>query len=245
MGEDTIWFVFYQDQLMVTSHDEYLKLKSLSIHVLHVHEHFHCVEISRQPISHCLAPLRQVLSTLDKTLLPFAIKAYFILRWSRLNQFCGACGRPTIHIPPLYERICKTCKLSFFPKISPCIIVRIHRGSELLMARSPNFLPGVYGLIAGFVEPGETVEQAVHREVMEEIGIQIKHLKYFDSQPWPFPDALMLGFSAEYDSGELTVCHTELESAGWFHYKSLPGRPSNPHSIASQLIDDFIEQNNH
>ncbi len=245
MSIGNIWFVFYEDQMMMATHDEYLKLKSLGLRVLNVGEHFHCVELSSPPKIHCLAPMRTVLSNMDNTHLPFAIKAYFILRWARLNQFCGACGKPTIYTPPLYERVCQSCQLSFFPKISPCIIVRIHQGSEILMARSQNFLPGVYGLIAGFVEPGETVEQAVHREVMEEVGIRIKHLEYFNSQPWPFPDALMLGFTAEYASGEIDVCHNELESAGWFHYQNLPGRPSNRHSIASQLIDDFIEKKTH
>ena len=111
-----------------------------------------------------------------------------------------------------------------------------------MMSRSYHFKTGVYGLIAGFIEPGETAEQAVHREVMEETGIKIKNLEYFASQPWPFPDALMLGYTAEYQSGELNIDYNELETAGWFDYQNLPGRPANPRSLASLLLKDFEEK---
>ena len=112
------------------------------------------------------------------------------------------------------------------------------------MTRSRHFLPGVFGLVAGFVEPGESAEDAVHREVLEETGIEIKNLQYFGSQPWPFPDALMLAYTAEYQSGNLRIDTKELESGGWYKYQNLPGRPSNPHSMASMLIEDFIKSQN-
>ncbi|EKD73866.1 MAG: phosphohydrolase (MutT/NUDIX family protein) [uncultured bacterium] len=109
------------------------------------------------------------------------------------------------------------------------------------MARSYHFAPGTYGLIAGFVEIGESVEEAVHREVIEETGITIKNIQYFGSQPWPFPDSLMLAFTAQYASGTLTVNTTELEEANWYRFDHLPGRPGAHLSIANQLIDHFIK----
>lgn len=108
------------------------------------------------------------------------------------------------------------------------------------MARSPHFLPGIYGLIAGFVETGESIEETVHREVAEEVGIKIKNLSYFGSQPWPFPDSLMIAFMAEYESGEIIIDKNEIEEAGWYRYDDLPGRPSMSFSIASTMLDNFI-----
>jgi NAD+ diphosphatase len=118
----------------------------------------------------------------------------------------------------------------------------IHRDDQILMARSPHFPPGVYGLIAGFVEAGESVEEAVHREVKEEVGLAIKNLRYFGSQAWPFPDSLMIGFFAEYESGDLLIDHSEIEEAGWYHYDQLPGHPSVTISIAYKLIKAFIAE---
>jgi NAD+ diphosphatase len=110
------------------------------------------------------------------------------------------------------------------------------------MARSPHFIPGAYGLIAGFIEVGESIEEAVHREVKEEVSINIKNLRYFGSQPWPFPDSLMIGFIADYASGEINIDHEEIEAAGWYKFDNLPGRPSTRISIASQLIEHFVAE---
>ena len=202
-----------------------------------------CAEIDQNtPLSETVyaLPLRQALSLLQHTSYGMAVKAYSIIQWDKNHQFCGRCGSPTLHKSPSFERICSSCKLSFFPRISPSIIVLIYSKDQLIMARSPHFLPGIYGLIAGFVEAGESLEEAVHREVYEEIGLKIKNLSYFGSQPWPFPDSLMVAFMAEYASGEIQIDKNEIEAAGWYKYDNLPGRPSTSVSIASSLINHFI-----
>lgn len=185
--------------------------------------------------------LKEALSMVYPEQYAMGVKAYSVMHWDRNHQFCGRCATPTIHRTPHFERVCPSCKLSFFPRISPSIIVLIHRGDELIMARSPHFMPGIYGLIAGFVEMGESLEEAIHREVKEEVGLQIKNLIYRGSQPWPFPDSLMLGFTAEYASGELVIDQNEIEAAGWYRYDNLPGRPSLSFSIGSKLLDDFVQ----
>lgn len=171
-----------------------------------------------------------------------AAKAYSVINWDKNHQYCGRCGDKTTHKLGTFERICNTCGLALYPRISPSIIVLIHKDGNILMARSPHFTPGAYGLIAGFVEAGESVEDAVHREVQEEVGIKIKNLTYFGSQSWPFPDSLMIAFIADYDSGELVIDHTEIESADWYPYDKLPGRPSVSVSIAQKLINHFVAE---
>lgn len=169
-------------------------------------------------------------------------KAISVITWDKNHQYCGRCSKQTIHRPGGYERYCQHCQLSFYPRISPSIIVLIKKEDKILMSRSPHFTPGAYGLIAGFVEIGESIEDAVHREVKEEVGLTIKNLQYAGSQSWPFPDSLMLAFTADYDSGEITIDTTELESAGWYRYDSLPGGPSSSMSIARKLIEHFIAE---
>ena len=194
------------------------------------HDHFHTIS------------LRQALSMLYPEYYAMGVKAYSVMDWDRNHQFCGRCAAPTVHKSPNFERVCTLCNLSFFPRISPSIIVLIYREDELIMARSPHFAPGIYALIAGFVEIGETLEEAIHREVKEEVGVEVKNIVYFGSQPWPFPDSLMIGFTAEYAGGDLVIDHEEIEDAGWYRYDNLPGRPSMPLSISARMLDDFVQR---
>jgi len=127
-----------------------------------------------------------------------------------------------------------------YPRLSPSIIVAVRRGDRLLLARSPRFAPGMYSVLAGFVEPGETLEQVVEREVLEEVGLAIKNIRYFGSQPWPFPHSLMIGYTAEYAGGEIKLDPVEIEDAGWFTATNLPMIPGRL-SIARRLIDAFIQ----
>jgi NAD+ diphosphatase len=174
----------------------------------------------------------------DIAVASFAVR---IIGSAKMSRFCGRCGHETV--PVLTERAkrCPACGLVTHPRISPAIIVLITRGDEILLARSPRFPVGMHSVIAGFVEPGETLEHAVHREVQEEVGITIKNLRYFASEPWPFPDSLMIAFVADYAAGEIAIDNNEIVGAGWFGRDNLPQLPKKL-SISRALIDRWVER---
>ncbi len=249
------WFIFQGDKLLLMSETNSGFLTPVALSLLKksfIRQHnlglfnqinCYCAEVDEEVAlidDIQLVGLRQVFNILDISWYAAAVKAYSILNWDKNHQFCGRCGSRTIHKPGIYERTCPQCGLALYPRISPSMIVRIKKDNQILMARSPHFAPGAYGLVAGFVEAGENVEEAVHREVMEEVGITIKNLKYFGSQAWPFPDSLMLAFTADYHSGDLVLDPHEIEDADWYTYDTIPGRPSHSISIAQKLIEDFI-----
>lgn len=159
--------------------------------------------------------------------------------WANHHRFCGSCGQPMRQHPTERAMQCDSCGIHHYPRISPSMIVLVTRGDELLLARSPRFAPGVYSTLAGFVEPGESVEQCVRREVHEEVGVSIHEPRYICSQGWPFPHSLMLGFHAEYASGDIVMQPEEIEDAGWFYIHDLPGLPA-PKSIARYLIELYL-----
>ncbi len=201
------------------------------------------VELARSvtaPPGMVLKSLRALFGRLDEDFFALAGRAVQIVDWDRTHQFCGRCGAKTISLETERAKQCPECKLLNYPRLSPSIIVLIKRGSELLLARSPHFPPGMYSVLAGFVEPGETLEQAVEREVLEEVGLTVKNITYFGSQPWPFPNSLMIGFTAEYAGGELQLDAAEIEEAGWFTAANLPAIPPRI-SIARRLIDAFVK----
>jgi NAD+ diphosphatase len=134
---------------------------------------------------------------------------------------------------------CPSCKQVYYPRLSPSIIVLVTRGDELLLARNARARGNFYSTLAGFVEPGESIEQAVHREVLEEVGVTVKNLEYFGSQPWPFPNSLMIAFTCSYVGGEIRLEEEELEDAGWYTADDLPRVPPKL-SIARQMIDYFV-----
>ena len=168
-------------------------------------------------------------------------RAKQIVNWHKNHQYCGQCGVKTQASPMDRSRKCPECGLLFYPRLSPSIIVLITRGEELLLARNARARSDFYSTLAGFVEPGESIEETVHREVYEEVGLRIKNLEYYKSQSWPFPDSLMLGFHAEYESGEIRIQKEELSDAGWFHYKNLPNHPAM-FSISGWLIDHYVRK---
>lgn len=162
-----------------------------------------------------------------------------LLWWRKRNQYCGCCGQPTREAETERALVCTSCKTTTYPVIAPAVIVAIKRGDTLLLAHNKNFRPGLHSLIAGFVDPGETLEQCVRREAFEETGLRVGNLHYISSQPWPYPVSLMLGFSADYESGELTVDGQEIEYAGWFTKDALPEIPG-PGTVARLLIDAWL-----
>jgi NAD+ diphosphatase len=186
--------------------------------------------------------LRELYGVLEDDLYAVSSRAVQIMEWDRTHQYCGCCGTPTTQLPTERVKRCPKCGLTNYPRLSPAVIVLISRGEEVLLARAPRFPPGMYSVLAGFVEPGESLEETVVREVREEVGIEIKDIRYFGSQPWPFPNSLMIGFTATYASGEIVVQPEELTDAAWFHKQNLPQVPPKL-SIARKLIDWFVSTN--
>ena len=183
-----------------------------------------------------LVAVRSLFARLGAEAFALAGRATQLMDWQRNHRYCGRCATPTTRKEGEYAMLCPKCGLLAYPRISPAVMVLIARGDELLLARSPHFRPGMYSALAGFVEAGETLEQAAVREVREEVGLEIANLRYFRSQPWPFPDSLMVAFFADYAGGEITPDPVEIEAAGWFARSALPPLP-DPVSIARQLID--------
>ena len=187
------------------------------------------------------AGLRSLFSVLDDAHFALAGRALQLLDWDRSHQFCGRCGARTLPKSEERVRVCPACKLSAYPRVAPAVMALVRRGSQLLLARSPHFPSGMYSALAGFVEPGESLEQCLAREVEEEVGVQISNSRYFASQSWPFPHSLMIAFVCEYASGELTPQPSEIEAANWFDVLQLPKLPSKI-SIARRLIDAVVAE---
>lgn len=188
-----------------------------------------------------LQSLRALYGLLSEDLFAIAARAIQLIEWDRTHQYCGHCATPTTQLPTERAKRCPNCHLRQYPRLSPAVIMLVYKGEKLLLARAPRFKGGMYSILAGFVEPGESLEETVAREVREEVGLEIKNIRYFGSQPWPFPNSLMVGFIAEYASGTITPEPTEIEAADWFTKDNLPPVPGEL-SIARKLINWFIAQ---
>lgn len=205
-----------------------------------------CVAVALEPnvkLNDGLTPvsMRELLSRLDETRAGMVARASQLVEWWFAHAFCGRCGCATELHEAERARVCRACEALYFPRINPAIITLVHRGSEILLARGSRMRSGFYALVAGFVEPGETLEQAVAREVFEEVGLEVGDLQYFGSQAWPFPSQLMVGFTARYRGGEIRVQESEVSDARWFPIDALPDPASRPpkYSIAGRLIASF------
>lgn len=194
------------------------------------------------PLQAELNSLRSLLFYSDQEKFLLAGRASQLIDWYRNHRFCGTCGTPTIHHGNERTLVCESCTLHFFPRISPCVIMLVTKGEKMLLARSSRFKSDFYSCLAGFIEIGETPEDTVHREVREEVDLQIKNVRYLSSQSWPFPSQLMLGFLAEYDSGEIVPEPSEIADAKWFDIDDLPNVPSAKISVAGKLICAFIDE---
>jgi NAD+ diphosphatase len=183
--------------------------------------------------------LRAFFDVADGNAYALASQAIQLMHWRKTHRFCGACGKPLQRHATERAMMCWDCDLAFYPRINPVVIVRITNGHNILLARRAHGFTGFFSLIAGFVEAGETLEQAVQREVYEEVGIRVKDITYCRSQPWSFPNNLMLAFTATYDGGEISPDGQEIAEAGWFNNSNLPTIPGHI-SVSRWLIDDFL-----
>lgn len=201
------------------------------------------VELDDVPmvIDHHWQNLRNLLGMLSPTQYEVAARALQIIGWHKDHQFCGRCGQETQSHEHEMAKHCQPCDLLFYPRLSPCVITVVTRGEEILLAHNPAFPARFFSALAGFIEAGESIESALRREVKEEVGIEIGKVEYFGSQSWPFPSQLMIGFVAEYESGEIAVDGVEIEEANWYRYDDLPMVPPTS-TLSGQLIQHFVNQ---
>ena len=183
-----------------------------------------------------LVALRERIAAHDDELFRIASQASQLVTWASSHRFCGRCGARNERSPGERAMKCPTCGLLQFPRVSPAVIVAVLRGDEILLARARRFAPGMYSVLAGFVEAGETLEECVHREIREETSVEVQDLRYFGSQSWPFPHSLMVAFIARYRSGSITIDRRELADAAWFRRDDLPDLPLKA-SIARRMIE--------
>jgi NAD+ diphosphatase len=253
------WFIFRGSRLLVRLGDrtaelpfadgpESLNLLSglLSRHYLGLLDGRPCYagEVAEEvdpPDGWSFQGLRRLFGRLPEPLVWTGGRAVQIVDWDRTHQFCGRCGAASEAMAHERAKQCPNCGLISYPRISPAMIVLVQRGDRLLLARSHRHPPGRYSVLAGFVEPGETLEEAVAREIKEEVGIEVRDIRYFGSQPWPFPNSLMIAFTCHYAGGDIVLEESEMADAGWFRVDEMPPVPP-PISISRQLIDWFVAQ---
>jgi NAD+ diphosphatase len=183
--------------------------------------------------------LRSLFQQIPDPLLAVAGRASQIVEWDRTHRYCGRCGTATVDKPDERAKRCPACGYVVYPRVSPAMMVLVTRGRELLLARANRFPNATYSALAGFVEGGESIEDCIHREVREEVGVEVGNLRYFASQSWPFPHSLMIAFNAEYVSGEARPCDDEIADVQWFKPDALPQLPG-PVSISRKLIDATV-----
>jgi NAD+ diphosphatase len=200
------------------------------------------LSVAEAPFGWRALPLRTAMMKLAAPLSAVVGRAAQILEWDRTHAFCGACGTPTVLHAADRARTCPACNHVAYPRITPAMMVLVWRGRELLLARSPHYAPGMFSALAGFVEAGESLEDCVHREVAEEVSVQVTDLSYFGSQSWPFPTSLMVAYTARWVSGEIVPQAGEIEAAGWFDINELPVIPPARFSISGYLIRETVSK---
>jgi NAD+ diphosphatase len=258
LDQPALWFVYMGNEILVARGAEgaqipvvrnldELGLTALRMQYLGSLAGRHCfaaeVEAATAPPAGMeWSGLRALFGSLDDTIFALAGRAFQIVDWDRSHQFCGRCGTATVLKEGERSRVCPSCAQLHYPRIAPAIMVLVRRGPEFLLARSPHFPPGMFSALAGFTEPGETLEQTIVREVREEVSIEIRNIRYFASQPWPFPHSLMIAFHADYAEGEITPDPAEIEAADWFSADRLPEKLPSTISISRRLIDATLNE---
>lgn len=243
MSELSLAYIFHHQQLLVDQNLQLPKVEKLASDLLFTHDE---QVIARDllaeehiPEGLQLVPIRQLITSWSKEQFLQASRAVQLLEWRRNHKFCSHCGHPTEVHPTEYAMVCPSCRYHQYPRVNPCSITVITRGDdEILLAKSVHNKTNMYGLIAGFVEVGETLEEAVQREAFEEVGLKLKNIQYMSSQPWPFPSNLMVAFRAEYESGEIKLQEEEIADAQFFKIDQLPEIPfkgSIAHSMIMQI----------
>jgi NAD+ diphosphatase len=246
-----LWFAFHEGRMLVVVEGEDLllprcvRLDELGLEPARIQylgtlhgEPAYSAEIAAPatPAGMVWHGLRTLLARLDTASVAVASRAAQILEWDRTHQFCGRCGTPTQIRGEERARSCPSCRLRVYPRINPAVMVLVKRGPEVLLARKPSSPKGRFSALAGFVEAGESLEDTVRRETFEEVGVYVKDIRYFGSQSWPFPNSLMIAFTAEYAGGEMRPDGVEIEEARWFAPDQLPTIPEGI-SISRWLID--------
>jgi NAD+ diphosphatase len=237
-------YIFREQKLLV---DEYFQLPQVERlqHDLNLLENGKIIARDLKqdepvPEGYQLIPIRQLVQVWNQIEFAEASRAVQLLEWYRNHRFCSKCGHATFQHPSQYVMCCPSCGYNQYPRVNPCVITIITRGeNEILLAKNARNKSQMYSLIAGFVEVGETLEEAVRRETLEEVGLQIRNIQYLASQPWPFPSNLMMAFKAEYHAGEIQIQKDELSDAQFFKFDQLPEIPFKG-SIAYAMINHVI-----
>ncbi len=245
--KETLWFLFAEDRILV--HSDTKKIPSThtltlvrSIYLGTLEEkHLFAGEVleTENTPGWTWISLRFLHGLMEEEHYAIAGRAASLLHWDRTHAYCGKCGSSTFSRSHERCKECSVCGHLSYPKMAPAIMALIKKEKKILLARSPHFPEKLYSVIAGFVDPGETLEQCVIREVFEEVGLQIKNLRYFGSQPGPLSHSLMIGFICDWESGDIQIDPSEIEDADWFDPSQLPMIPTKI-SLARFLIDSVF-----
>ena len=245
MTQLSLAYIFQHQNLLVDQNLQLPEVEKLASDLpLHHNDHViarDLLENEAIPEGYQLVPIRELIQSWSTTEFLQASRAVQLLEWRRNHKFCSHCGHVTEIHSKEYAMVCPACSYHQYPRVQPCIITIITKGDdEVLLAKSVHNKSNMYGLIAGFVEVGETLEEAVQREAFEEVGLKLKNIRYMSSQPWPFPSNLMIAFHAEYDSGDIQLQVEEISEAQFFRFDQLPEIPFKG-SIAHAMIMQIIE----
>jgi NAD+ diphosphatase len=250
------WFIYNSDKLLINPKNEnkipfiedieVLDISPVCTHYIGTLEAHPCIcaEVPSETIEldgMMFKDLRSLYEILDEDLFLLAGRAIQIINWDKNHKYCGKCGTLTLDMDDEMAKICPKCGYTSYTRISPAVITAIVKNGKLLMAKHSYGLKDRYALIAGFVEAGETLEEGVKREIMEEVGLKVNNIKYFGSQSWPFPHSLMIGFTADYLSGKINVDGKEIVDARWFDVDEITPMPSNI-SISSELVEWYVKK---